>query len=164
MPQRNALHHRNDLRAHDPRQSADALAQDRVALVWHRARALLAGAERLLQLAHLGSLAVPHFERDGLAHGGEHCERRNPFTDAVADHNLRCDIGSSQPECSCDVLLDLRVDVAVGADCARDLGDADRLFRAAQPVTRPCRSEREVGDAVSPHVRLGVDTVSAPHP
>ena len=52
--------------AHDARQPADPLGHDRVALVRHRRRALLAAAERLLDLAHLGAREVADLEREAL--------------------------------------------------------------------------------------------------
>ena len=48
---------------------------DRVALVRHRARALLAGAERLLDLAHLGALEVADLGREALQPGAGERDR-----------------------------------------------------------------------------------------
>ena len=50
----------------DARETAEVLAEDRVALVGHRARALLAHGERLLGLTDLGALPVPHVGREPL--------------------------------------------------------------------------------------------------
>ena len=56
-------------------QARDPLGDDRVALVRHRARALLALAERLLDLAHLGALEVPDLGRQPLERGAGERDR-----------------------------------------------------------------------------------------
>ena len=66
VPQRDVLERHLGVAAQDAREPADALADDRVALVRHRARALLALAERLLDLAHLGALQVADLGREAL--------------------------------------------------------------------------------------------------
>ena len=55
--------------AQDPGEAGDPLGADRVALVRHRRGALLAGAERLLDLAHLGALQVADLGREALEPG-----------------------------------------------------------------------------------------------
>jgi hypothetical protein len=164
VPQRDALGHRADVAAHDPGQPADALAQDRVALVRHRRGPLLPTAERLLQLAHLRALPVPHLQRDRLADGGDDRERADPLRDPVAQHDLRRDRGRRQPQGGRDLLLDRRIDVGVGAHRAGDLADRDRLAGPQQPVARARHPEREVGNPVAPGVGLGVHAVGAADP
>ena len=66
---------RQRVAAHQPREAGHVLDQDRVALVRHRRRALLAAAERLLRLADLGALQVADLERDALAGPGQDRER-----------------------------------------------------------------------------------------
>ena len=63
--------------AHDARQPADALAQLRVALVRHRARARLPLGERLLRLEHLRPLQVADLLRHALERCGDDRERRD---------------------------------------------------------------------------------------
>ena len=65
----------DDRRAHDAGEAAQVLAEDGVALVGHRARALLPGGERLLRLGHLAPLPVPHVGRQPFDAGGEQRER-----------------------------------------------------------------------------------------
>ena len=74
--------------AHQARQPADVLGEDRVALVRHRRRALLALAERLLRLAHLGALQVADLGRDALERPGQDGERREEHRVAVARDDL----------------------------------------------------------------------------
>ena len=65
--------------AQEPGQAGDPLGQDRVALVGHRRAALLAGPERLLELADLGVLEVPDLGREalqGAAGDGDRGEQR----------------------------------------------------------------------------------------
>ena len=64
VPQRHVLQARLQVAAQHARQAADGLGADRVALVRHRAGALLPGLEPLLHLAHLGALQVPQLDRD----------------------------------------------------------------------------------------------------
>ena len=62
-----------DLRgaAYDAREPADPLSRDRVALVRHRRRALLAGGERLLDFANLRPREVADLERERVQRGGD---------------------------------------------------------------------------------------------
>ena len=48
----------------EPREPADPLGDDRIALVRHRGRSLLAAPEGLLDLAHLGAGEMPDLERE----------------------------------------------------------------------------------------------------
>ncbi len=62
--------------AQQPGQAGDPLGQDRIALVGHRLGALLAGRERLLELADLGVLEVADLGREPLERPAE--DRRSP--------------------------------------------------------------------------------------
>ena len=64
VPERVVLERRDRIAAQQPRQPDDLLAADRVALVRHRRRALLALGERLLDLADLGLLKAANLERE----------------------------------------------------------------------------------------------------
>ena len=64
VPERDVLEPDERRRPHDAREPADALRDDGVPLVRHRGRALLPAAERLLDLAHLGSGEVADLERE----------------------------------------------------------------------------------------------------
>ena len=66
VPERLVLERREGVAAQQPGQTGDPLGQDRVALVGHRAGALLAAPERLLELADLGVLEVADLGRDAL--------------------------------------------------------------------------------------------------
>jgi hypothetical protein len=68
---------------------ADAFGKDRVSLVRHRGRALLAGLEFLLGLAHLGPLPVPYLKRHLFQRRGHDRERAKIFGITVALNDLR---------------------------------------------------------------------------
>ena len=76
----------------------DLLALDRVALVRHRRGALLPGAERLLDLAHLGALQVADLGREALEAGAGERDRAEQLGVAVARHDLRGDVLAREPQ------------------------------------------------------------------
>ena len=67
VPERLVLERRRRVAAHHAREAGDVLEPPRVALVRHRRRALLARAELLLHLAHLGAREVAQLDGDLLA-------------------------------------------------------------------------------------------------
>ena len=77
VPQRNVLEPDECGRPHDAREPADSLRDDGVPLVRHRGRALLSATERLLDLAHLGSREVAHFERELLERRAQRARARS---------------------------------------------------------------------------------------
>ena len=77
MPEGDVLEARLRVAAQDAGEAADPLGADRVALVGHRRGALLAGGERLLDLAHLGALQVADLGGEALqAAAGDRDPRR----------------------------------------------------------------------------------------
>ena len=76
VPERHVLEADERIGAQQPRHPGDPLGEDRVALVRHRAAALLPGAERLECLADLGALEVPDLDRDALERPAQDRERR----------------------------------------------------------------------------------------
>ena len=92
------LERRQRVAAQQPRQAADPLAADRVALVRHGGRALLPRAERLLRLAHLGALQVADLGRDPLERAPQHGERREQGGVPVAAHDLGRDRLGHEPQ------------------------------------------------------------------
>ena len=96
-----------------------------IALVRHRRGALLAARERLGRLAHLAALQVAHLGREAVERAAEDRERRQQLGVAVARDDLRGDVLARQAELGEHEILDARVDVAVGADGARELAHGD---------------------------------------
>src|SRR4051795_9601143 len=89
VPERDVLDARLRVAAQHARQAADALAHDRVALVRHRARALLLPrAERLLGLADLGALELADLGREALEPGAGESDRLQQRRVAVARDDL----------------------------------------------------------------------------
>ena len=98
VPERDVLEPDERVRAHDAREAADALGDDRVALVRHRRRALLALAERLRDLADLGAREVADLERELLERGRDERERGEQLGVPVALDDLRRDRLRLEPE------------------------------------------------------------------
>ena len=90
VPQRDVFERGLQVAAQHAREPAQLLRLDRVALVRHRARALLlALAERLLGLAHLGALQVTDLERERLDARADRRARVQHLGVAIARQHLR---------------------------------------------------------------------------
>ena len=140
--------------AHDPREPRDPLGHLRVPLVRHRRRALHAGRERLLDLAHLGARQVADLGREAVERRRHERERREQLRVPVARDHLRRHRIRLEPEPLARRPLDLRVDGGVRADRARELADAVRSrARAAAASGR--------GRARTPSRRASTRTSSA---
>ena len=116
--------------AHDAREAADPLGDDRVALVRHRRRALLALAERLLDLAHLGAREVADLERELLER-----RRRRARARRAARRAGRAGGSASRPA------------------PARGRGARTRAARARDRSPRRCRRRRRACRRASPRAR-----------
>ena len=163
VPQRHVLEADDGVAAQHARQAADALAGDRVALVRHRGGALLAARERLGGLAHLAALQMADLGREAIERAAEDRQRRQQLGVAVAPDHLRGDVLAAEAELGEREILDARIDVAVGADGARELADGDAFERtldalaAAAQVVPPAEQLEPEGR------RLGVHAVRAAH-
>ena len=136
VPQRDVLGRRLGVAAQHAREPGDALGGDRVALVRHRARALLAGAERLLDLAHLGALEVADLGREALEAGAGERDRLQQLGVAVARDDLGRDVLGAQVEALEHARLVGRVVGGVGPDRARDGADRGLRRRRARAARR----------------------------
>src|SRR4029453_18573358 len=96
VPERDILDAGLRVAAEHAREARQALGVDRVALVRHRARALLARAERLLDLAHLGALEVADLGREALDSGAGERDRSQQLGVAVARDDLGRDVLAPQ--------------------------------------------------------------------
>ena len=88
VPQRLVLERRAGVAAEHASETRHALGQDRVALVGHRGRALLARLERLLDLADLGVLEVADLGREPLQAAAEDRDRGQQRGVAIALDDL----------------------------------------------------------------------------
>ena len=134
VPERDVLERRQRVAAEQPREADDLLAADRVALVRHRRRALLARRERLLDLADLGLLQPADLERELLERRGGDGERRQQLGVAVALDDLRRDRRGLEAEPRADRRFDRRVEVRERADGPGELADVDRGARRGEPA------------------------------
>ena len=125
VPQRDVLERRLTVAANEPREPDDLLATDRVALVRHRRRALLAVGERLLDFADFRLLQAADLERELLERGRGDGERRQQLGVPIALNHLRGDRHRLEAEPIADSGFDGGRQVREGADGTRQLPDAD---------------------------------------
>ncbi len=136
VPQRDVLQARLGVAAQHAGEAGDALGVDRVALVRHRARALLAGAERLLDLAHLGALEVADLRGEALDPGAGERDRLEQLGVAVARDDLRGDRLGGEAQALEHARLVVRAERRVGADRAGDRARRGLLERALAAARR----------------------------
>ena len=115
--------------ADDAREAADPLGDDRVPLVRHRRRALLALAERLLNLAHLGAGEVADLGREPVERRGDERERGEELGVPVARDDLRRDRLRLEAEPLAGDPLELRIGDRVRPDRAGELSEAHAVER-----------------------------------
>ena len=130
VPERDVLEGRDARSAHHAREAAQVLAEDRVALVRHRARALLTEREGLLGLADLGALPVTDVGGEALDAGGDEGHRAEELGMTVARDHLRAHGLGAEPERGERALLDRRREMRICTDGASDLADRDGVARA----------------------------------
>src|SRR5262249_9195230 len=131
------LERRLGVAADDAGQAADPLGELRVALVRHRARALLALAERLLGFQHFSPLEAANLERDLLERPGRDGHGHAALGVAIALDDLGRDRLRLEPELAAYLFLDLGIDVGEVPDRARQLADGDGAARAPQALDVP---------------------------
>ena len=100
---------------HHARKAADLLHGDGVALMGHSGAALLALAERLFGLEGIGLLQVTDLGCNTLAGGCGGGKNTGEIRMVVTGDNLRGQRIVNQTQVLADVLLDKRVDGAVGS-------------------------------------------------
>ncbi len=161
VPQRDVLVRRQRVGAHDARQAREVLAQDRVALVRHRGRALLPLAERLLRLAHLGALQMADLYRKLLERRGDAREHAEEMRVTIALNDLRRDRSRLQVHAPADVALDRGRYVRERPDRAGDLAHANLIDGTGKALQLAIEFGVEVRELQSERDRLGVDAVRA---
>ena len=163
VPERLVLQRRVGIATQQARESGDPLRQDRIALVGHRRRALLAGLERLLDLADLGVLEVPDLGREALERAAEDRDRSQQRRVPVALDDLGADRIGVQSEVGEDLRLDVRAEVAVRPHRARDLAGPDLVDGGGQAAPAAVDLERPAGELEPECRRLGVDRMGSAH-
>src|SRR3954469_995954 len=163
VPERDVLDARLRVAAQHAREAADALAHDRVALVRHRARALLLPrAERLLRLADLGALEMADLGRQALEAGARQGDRLQQRGVTVARDDLRRDRLGGEAEAGEHARLEVGIGRRVRADGAAERADRRLGERVAQALGVALGLEREAGELDAERRRLGVDAGRAP--
>ena len=120
MPQGDVVEGNLRVGLHDARQAANLLHGDGVALVRHSGAALLSLAEGLFGLERIGLLQVADLGRDALAGGRCSGKHAGEVGVVIAADDLRGQRIVNQAQVLADVLLDERLDGAVGADGTGD--------------------------------------------
>ena len=159
MPQGDVLEPDEGISAHESREPADPLGDDRVALVRHRRRALLARRERLLDLTHLGPREVPDLEREAVERGGEDREGGQELGVAVALEDLRRAGRWLEAQRLARDALDIRRRGRVGPDRTRELAHAHSGECVVEPATVALELERPAQQLETEGRRLGMDSV-----
>ena len=141
--------------------TGDRLGRDRVALVGHRRRALLARLETLLHLAHLGALQVAQLDGDQLARRADRGAGLEVLGVAVAGDHLRRRHRRSgrarSPTCASTAgsMFEYVPTAPLSLHTATDSRAARRRVAVAVDLQRP---QRHLG---AERRRLGVDAVGA---
>ena len=159
VPERDILEPRLCVRAEHTGEAGDLLGLDRVALVRHRARPLLAGGERLAHLGDLGAGEVAQLGREALEPGAGERDRGELGMPVARDHLGRDRLGTGAEPAEHAPL-----ELGEVADTCRRLPTVPRRHLgegALEPLCVAVRLEREaaslipnvVGSAWIPWVR-----------
>ncbi len=136
MPQRDVIERVLGVGLHDAGEATDLLKRNGIALVRHSRAALLALAERLLHL-HLegvGLLEAADLGSDTVAGRSGSGEHAGQVRMVIARDNLGGQRIVCQTEMLADILLDERVNGAVGANRSGDGSEGDVLAGVHQAV------------------------------
>ncbi len=162
VPERDVLQSDDGRRPHDARQTADALGDDRVSLVRHRRRSLLAAAEGLLDLPDLGSREMSDLGGEALQRRGCHGQRSQQLGVTVPLDDLRRRLRRLQPEAIARDALDLGIGRRVGADDPGELADAKPFDGGGKTFPPAIELEGPHGELEPERGRLGVHAVCSP--
>ena len=120
MPERNILQARLGVTSQQPCQPGHLLAGDRVPLVRHGRRPLLALDEWFLDFTYLSPLQVADLGRELIQGGPDQSKRQQKFGVPIPGNNLARDRCRREPEPSTDVLFHERRQMSEGPDGARE--------------------------------------------
>jgi two-component system, OmpR family, response regulator RegX3 len=161
VPKRDVLEADRRRRAHNAGEPRETLRDDRIPLVRHRRRPLLAAAERLLHLSHLRSRQVADLGGEALERRRAHGKRRQKLGMPVARDDLRGNRLRHEAEPGACDPLDLWIAAAIDADGAGDLADADAGQGVLHAVRVTLELEGPAGELRAEGDGLGVHPVSA---
>ena len=118
VPHRDVVQRSHHVPAQQARQPTDPFTELGIALVRHRARALLAARERLERLADLGALQRSNLGGLLFERGRDNRQRCDELRVTIALQDLRGRLGRTQPDPRQRALLDFGRQVGVRADGA----------------------------------------------
>ncbi len=159
MPQGDIVEGNLGIGLHDARQATDLLHGDRVALVRHGGAALLTLAERLLGLERIGLLQIADLGSDALAGGRCSGKDAGEVGMMVAADDLRGQRIVDQAQVLTDILLDERLDGAVGADSTGDGTEGNVLASVLKTVEIALELPGPRAKLHAEGHRLGVDAM-----
>ena len=161
VPERDVLHGGNDHRAHEAGEARQVFGEDRVALVRHGRRALLARREKFLRFSDFGSLEVADFGGEVFNRAGDHAEGREEHGVAVAGDNLRGHGFGLEAHLFGDVFLHFRGDGGVSSDRAGDGADGDFLAGGFEALLCAFEGGVVAREFQAEGCRFGVDAMGA---
>lgn len=161
VPQGNVVKGDLSVGLHDARQAADLLHGDGVALVRHGGAALLPLAERLLGLERIGLLQIADLGRDALAGGRCSGKHAGKVGVVIAADDLRGQRIVDQAQMFADVLLDERIDGAVGADGTGDGTEGNVLASVLKTIEIALELPCPRAKLHTEGHRLGMDAMGA---
>ena len=161
VPEGDVFERRLGVAAQDAGKAADLFRGDGVLLVRHGRRALLLLAEVLLRLANFGALQVADFDGDLVEGAAEDGQRADVGGVAIALDDLRGYGRRLEAEAGADALFVLGLEVAEGADGARELADAHVFGGGVEAGEVALHLGIPVQQLETEGCRLGVDAVGA---
>ena len=163
MPQRDVIERDLGVGLHDAGEATDLLKRNGIALVRHSRAALLALAERLLHLEGVGLLEAADLGSDTVASRSGSGEHAGQVRMVIARDNLGGQRVVCQTEMLADILLDERVDGAVGANRSGDGSEGDVLAGVHQAVEVTLKLPGPAAELHTEGHGLGVDAVGTAH-
>ena len=160
MPQGDVVEGNLRVGLHDARQAANLLHGDGVALVRHSGAALLSLAKGLFGLERIGLLQVADLGRDALAGGRCSGKHAGKIGVVIAADDLRGQRIVNQAQVLADVLLDERLDGAVGADGTGDGTEGNVLASVLKTIEIALELPGPRAKLHTEGHRLGMDAVS----
>ena len=160
MPQRYVLHTGLQVASQHPRQTANGLSGDRIALVGHRRRTLLAHLEALLYLAHLGALQVTQLDGNHFHRGANRCARPQKLGVAIARDHLSGRHGS-EAKLGSNERLDRRIDIAIRANGTAELAHSYCTTGSPKSLAIAIDLQRPERNLHAKRCGLGMHTVGA---
>jgi hypothetical protein len=161
VPQGDVLHPHEGVPTDEASQTADALGDDRVALVRHRGGPLLSSCEGLLDLADLGACEVADLECEAVERRGEDGERGEQLRVPIALQDLGRARRRVETEALARKPLDLGGRRRIRPDRSGQLSHAHAGEGVLDPVPVALELKRPADELQPEGRRLRVDSMSS---